>query len=201
LKATPTAIFSRRSGAPSLHLSLVEDLEARLKPSPEVEVTQLFEQLRNPLLRYSLSLGLAVHDAEEVVQEAFLALFRHVSDDKSRANLPAWMFRVVHNLGLKKRIRNLTHLKRHGEEKQELTREHPDPTPTAEEQLVVRQQQQRFWEILQTLPDQDRFCIHLRAEGLRYREIAEVLGISLGGVALSLQRSFARLRESEVRSV
>jgi RNA polymerase sigma-70 factor (ECF subfamily) len=35
--------------------------------------------------------------------------------------------------------------------------------------------------------------LHLRAEGLRYREIAGVLGISLGAVSLSLQRSFARL--------
>jgi RNA polymerase sigma-70 factor (ECF subfamily) len=36
----------------------------------------------------------------------------------------------------------------------------------------------------------------LRAEGLKYREIAQVLGISLGGVSLSLSRSLARLASS-----
>ena len=37
-------------------------------------------------------------------------------------------------------------------------------------------------------------CLSLRAEGLRYREIAEVLGISLGSVAASLEKSLSRLQ-------
>jgi len=43
------------------------------------------------------------------------------------------------------------------------------------------------------LPEEDRRCLVLRAEGLRYREIASVLEISLGSVALSLERSLTRL--------
>jgi hypothetical protein len=47
--------------------------------APEEEVTELFEQLRNPLFRYLLSLGLNTQDGEEVIQEVFLALFQHLS--------------------------------------------------------------------------------------------------------------------------
>ena len=46
---------------------------------------------------------------------------------------------------------------------------------------------------MQALPEQDRTCLALRAEGLRYREIARILGISLGSVADSLAQSFAKL--------
>ena len=45
----------------------------------EGEVVTLFDQFRIPLLRYVLSFGLAVHDGEEVIQEVFLALFRHLT--------------------------------------------------------------------------------------------------------------------------
>src|SRR5580692_12837222 len=72
----------------------------------EREVMDLFEQLRNPLLRYALSFGIPVHDAEEVVQEVFLSLFRHLQLRRSRKNLRAWIFRVTHNLSLKQRHAN-----------------------------------------------------------------------------------------------
>src|SRR5271154_1191338 len=77
------------------------------KPSEiEREVMDLFEQFRNPLLRYALSFGIPVHDAEEVIQEVFLSLFRHLQLGRSRQNLRGWMFRVAHNLSLKRRYAN-----------------------------------------------------------------------------------------------
>ena len=76
--------------------------ESSLQPSEsESEVILLFEQFRNPLLRYVSSLGLSVHDGEEIIQEVFLALFQHLRSGKSRRNLRGWIFRVSHNLALK----------------------------------------------------------------------------------------------------
>jgi RNA polymerase sigma-70 factor, ECF subfamily len=68
----------------------------------EQEVISLFDQLRTSLLRYLLSFGLSVQDSEEVVQEAFLALFRDLRAGKSRRHLRGWVFRVAHNLALKR---------------------------------------------------------------------------------------------------
>src|SRR6187402_2642145 len=59
----------------------------------QVEVLALFDELRDRLLRYSLSFGLSRHDAEDVLQECFLALFRHLQAGRSRENLPGWTFR------------------------------------------------------------------------------------------------------------
>jgi RNA polymerase sigma-70 factor, ECF subfamily len=72
----------------------------------EAEVMSLFEQYRAPLLRYAVSFGVPVHDAEEIVQEVFLALFRHLRLGRSRRNLRGWIFRVAHNLTLKQRYAN-----------------------------------------------------------------------------------------------
>jgi RNA polymerase sigma-70 factor (ECF subfamily) len=68
-----------------------------------------------------------------------------------------------------------------------------DPGPNPEDQLVSRQTQQRLLAVVDALPEQDRRCLFLRAEGLRYREIAEVLDMSLGAVSLSMARSLARI--------
>jgi len=51
--------------------------------------------------------------------------------------------------------------------------------------------------VIRALPARDRHCLFLRAEGLRYRDIAETLGMSLGGVAKSLARSVTRLMNAD----
>jgi RNA polymerase sigma-70 factor, ECF subfamily len=66
-----------------------------------------------------------------------------------------------------------------------------------EEQLHHRVRQEMLLAVVRALPEQDRSCLSLRAEGLRYREIADVLGISLGSVATSLARSLARLSRAD----
>ena len=42
----------------------------------EVEVVELFDELRDRLLRYLLCLGLSTQDGEDVIQESFLLLDR-----------------------------------------------------------------------------------------------------------------------------
>lgn len=162
-------------------------------PTPlEVEVTGLFDQFRGPLLRYLSSFGLNVADGEEVVQETFLALFLHLRQGKPRTNLQAWMFRVAHNLGLRRgqAIRRTV-----AAPLEEATQADPGLNP--EQAAAGQQRQQRLLAVVRVLPEQDRRCLYLRAEGLRYREISEVLGMSLGAVAQSLERSLARLARAD----
>ena len=58
-------------------------------PAPsalEREVVEHFDRMREPMLRYLAGFGLAMHDCEEVVQEAFLALFSvHLQRGRSRS--------------------------------------------------------------------------------------------------------------------
>jgi RNA polymerase sigma-70 factor, ECF subfamily len=166
---------------------------ASAKPSEsECEVIHLFDEFRNPLLRYVISRGLSLHDGEEIIQEVFLALFRHLQLGKSRRNLRGWVFRVAHNLALKRHTANKRALATFNSN-EALAERQPAAMLNPEEEVASSQRHQRMQAVLRALPEQDRSCLYLRAEGLRYREIAATLGISLGAVSIALTRSLARL--------
>jgi len=163
----------------------------------EEEVVVLFDQFRDPLLRYLSNFGLAPADGEEVIQEVFLSLFQHLHRGKSRENLRGWLFRVAHNLALKRRYRTRRELEARAEvDVGELA---IDPGPSPEAQMANSQTQQRLLAVVEALPEQCRRCLFLRAEGLRYREIAGILDMSLGAVSLSLARSLARIARAAER--
>ncbi len=159
------------------------------------EVTALFDAHRRPVLRYLLSIGLAIADAEDVAQETFLALFNHLRRGRPRTNLPGWVFRTAHNLGLKKR--RLVGRARAASGLFGDPRQAADTSLDPEARLAVAQRYERMCAALRALPERDRFCLSLRAEGLRYREIAKTLGISLGSVSNSMRRAAARLQEAD----
>lgn len=189
---------------------LVRELQAVLLPGAKAaapsessllaeEITNLFDQMRNPLLRYLVSFGLTPHDGEEIVQEVFLSLFQHLQRQGLRTNLRGWIFRVAHNLGLKRCNSNRVETKLFSTSENQEKELQPDPDPNPEEHLMNRRRRARLLAVVVALPEVDRRCLYLRAEGLRYREIVDVLGISLGAVALSLERSLNRLRQVDGR--
>jgi RNA polymerase sigma-70 factor (ECF subfamily) len=155
--------------------------------SLEAEVGSLFDTYRNPLLRFLLSLGLTGADGEEVIQEVFLGLFQHLRAGKPRDNLRGWLFQVGHNRALKWRQRRPAPILA------------PATMATPEELAIEKQTRRLLAAVIRALPEQERACLALRAEGLRYREIAGVLGISLGGVALSLERALTRIQRVHER--
>lgn len=161
------------------------------------EVTALFGQLRGHLLRYLLSFGAPVYDAEEIMQEVFLALFRHLEAGKPRTNLRAWVFKVAHNVALKRRYSGAQAHEQNIDTYHSEGVEWADPAPNPEEQAQQNQRRRLLRSVVRTLPEQDRWCLSLRAEGLRYREIAEILGISLGAVSLSLTGSVSWLGRAD----
>lgn len=184
--------FSSGSTLPWL-LSTPADADADVSRSLEAEVVGLFQELRDRLLRYLLFVGLPVHDGEEIIQETFLLLFQHLREGKSRKNLRGWIFRVARNLALKRRSANRTAGRRMVGFDETLTEQFAYGGDNPEQQLHSKQRQKRLWAVIEALPEVDQSCLHMRAEGLRYREIAKAMGISLGSVAASLARSLAKL--------
>ena len=85
-------------------LSRTRDCRAALL---EEELLHHFELMSSRLTGYASSFDLSRQDAEDVVQEVFLALFRHLQQDRPRDNLRAWLYQVAHNLALKRRLRNV----------------------------------------------------------------------------------------------
>src|SRR5688572_27129892 len=98
-----TAVASKDSSA--FGLSLPASLAGYGDSSPfvQAEVLRLFDDCSPRLRRYVRAFGLNTEATEDVVQEVFLQLFRHLQLGRSRANLRGWIFRVGHNLALKDR--------------------------------------------------------------------------------------------------
>ena len=70
-----------------------------------------------------------------------------------------------------------------------------DPRVSPEQELLSKELAQRLRAALSKLPEHQRECMLLRSSGLRYHEIADVLGITPSGVGTLVHRAMLRLRE------
>jgi RNA polymerase sigma-70 factor (ECF subfamily) len=156
---------------------------------PKRIAASIFEQQRLPVCRYLVSLGLRQAVASEIVQEAFLRLYRHLRSRGRCENLRGWVFRVAHNLAVNE-------LKRSGAAEAEPLGTEADPGGDPEQVLLRKERMRRMQAAMRALPRRQQECLHLRAEGLRYREIAQALGIGISSVAESVQRAMETLARS-----
>jgi len=165
------------------------------------KVVWYFEQLRLPVFRYLLRRTRDSGLAEELTQETFLRLCRHLREERPLENPKAWLLTVANNLAtdIHRNERNITDL-------DEITwKEIEDSRPglqTDPETLALQNERlDRLHIGVLNLTPLQRECLHLRAEGLRYREIADLLVISISTVADAVRRAtikLAREVDSEV---
>lgn len=64
----------------------------------EERVAHLYDELRSPLYRYLLCMRVLPEEAEEVIQESFLRLYKHLHAQGAEDILRGWIFRVAHNV-------------------------------------------------------------------------------------------------------
>lgn len=152
---------------------------------PKQIAATLFEQQRLSVCRYLTSLGLRPQVASEIAQESFLRLYRHLRSKGRSENLRGWVFRVAHNLAMNELRRAAAN--------GEILLDEADRARDPEQVLLQKERMHRIRDTIRMLPRRQQECLHLRAEGLRYREIAQVLGIGVSSVAESVQRALGAL--------
>lgn len=162
-----------------------------LKSEAARSASRHFEEKHGAVVRYLRSLCGSHADAEELMQEAFLRLYVEIRDHHEPPNVQAWIFRVAHNLAM-------DHFRQRGEAGMALSLEGirmdiADRAETQEQTVMERERRQRVDQALAWLSPQQRQCLELRAEGLRYREISKVLGIRISSVRTFIVRALARI--------
>lgn len=172
---------------PSLILS-----GSRSKESPEDEVAELFLTIREDVYRYLVTLGLTKEQAQESTQEAFLRLFAARINSESIENPRGWVFRVAHNIA----VRLTTRERIYSPLDPDMERTLLDPQANPELGAIAREQAIRFQAAVETLSPQQQQCLYLRAEGFRYREIADIMEISDSSVCEFLRRAITRLKKA-----
>jgi len=166
---------------------------AATPPAAWQNLAETFVELREPVCRYLLALGLPPAEAEEIVQETFLRLCQHLASDCAQPNLRGWIFRVAHNLARDEHRRRRRRPAESFDDDGMAPQSCADPVASPEQQAIERQRRLRLEAALERLPVNQRECLHLRAEGLRYREIAEVLGAGVSTVAEWVQQALKTL--------
>jgi RNA polymerase sigma-70 factor (ECF subfamily) len=131
-------------------------------------------------------------DAEDVVQESFIAAWRRLPEFRGQAAFSSWMYRIVTNrcLTLTRRRRETVPLE---PETQGLATSPGDEPAAATE---TRARLAALGEALAELPAEQRACWVLRhLHGLGYTEIGEILGVGPGAVRGRIHRARRHLAE------
>ena len=160
------------------------------KRAVDEQVLEAYEECRDDVYYYGLTLGLGPAQAQDVAQEVFLKLYMQLKDGEEIRSVRAWVFRVAHNEALKLRAKE----RNHAEISPEL--EPAAPTPSVEKRMVQDETRRRIQEAIAGLSPQQQQVLQLRAAGLRYREIAETIGIGTSTVNEFMRRAVARLRKA-----
>lgn len=168
------------------------------QPSPvadesdrEVQVARLFDLHYPSMLRLATLLG--ADDPENIVAEAYYEIYRKFRKLRTPDAAAAYLRSVVCNQ-TRMRIRHLQVARRHVEES-------VDTVASAETSALLRDDQQALIRALRELPARQREALVLRHWlGLKEKEIASTMGISVGSVKTHTARGIAALTHAlEVR--
>jgi RNA polymerase sigma-70 factor (ECF subfamily) len=192
------AMMASANGVPgdilSLRLDVAKpDTKEQGSDGIDEQTVRLYDSLRPSLYRYLLNVGLASQDVEEIVQETFLRLYRHLHNHGVDENLRAWIYQVAHNLSADFRKSRRKLVETTPELWGELSDSRPDNSPGPEDQVLRRERVMRVHRALSDLTKLQRDCVNLRVEGFRYREIAGILGVATSTVSGSLRNAITRL--------
>jgi RNA polymerase sigma-70 factor (ECF subfamily) len=164
--------------------------------TPQEYVSRSYEEYRNGIYRYLVALGIEPSVAQDVTQELFLKLFVAVCKGTQIQNVRAWVFTVASHLALS-HVRAENHRSSiSGDDVARWLESQAQPGVDPEKALLDRERARMLQEAILGLSPQQKICLHLRAEGLRYREIARILGVSVPTVAEFLRRAISKLRRA-----
>lgn len=162
-----------------------------LRLGDEAAFGQVFRAHYNALCRYAMGIVGDAENAEEVVQDVFLRIWEKRETLEITSSLKSYLFRAVHN-GC------MNHLERH--KKKVRLDEAPlkivHQADTSAPDIQSKELEKAIADALQTLPEQCRRVFELsRFEELKYREIAETLGISVKTVENQMGKALRLMRE------
>ena len=143
--------------------------------------------LKNELFRLALRITLNAADAEDVVQDTMLKVWKRRNDWEQIESIEAFCLTICRNLALD-RLRH----KDYQSQTLDMAADPVDASHTAnpEQMAVQRDRIQLVRQLINRLPERQRSCMQLRdIEGKSYRDIATILGITEQQVKVTIFRA------------
>ena len=151
---------------------------------------QIFRELRAQVFALCLHLTGGRAEAEDALQECFLAVHQAIGSFRGEARLATWVYRIAVRSALSVKARR----RAHGHAPLEEASSTPSPGDDPEAEAATRQDFRRFLDALARLPEEHRVVLSLFAiEGLGHAQIAEIVGVPAGTVWSRLHNARKRL--------
>lgn len=147
------------------------------------DARELFAEHGDAIYRFAVVLLHHREDAEDVVQETFLKLLRHLELGGDRTNLRGWLFTVAAHAARDRQRRRGRWIPWRPEHDRAV-----EAARLPDEDGRLRAAR----ETLRRLTPRDRLLLALRAHDLSYKDIAAVTGIRAASVGQLLARAAAR---------
>lgn len=157
---------------------------------------ELFNRHYRSLCNYAMRVVVVPEIAEEVVSDVFVKLWKNRENIEVHTSFEAYMYRAVRNQALDYlKLRSYRNRERDSLESVQWTLAHADHHTPVEE-IIFNEFYERIEGYICALPRQCQLIFRLsREEGLRYREIADRLKISVKTVETQMGRALKTLRE------
>ena len=178
-----------------------QDLIEQIRAGEEAPFEALLERYRDRVYRLAMSFTKNPADAEEVLQDIFLTVFRKIASFEHRSAFSTWLYRITVNTALMK-------LRSRGPVQESIDEYLPqftkdgrharmvvDFTQGPEKLLLRKEREQVLREAIEALPPDYKVVLALRdLEGLSNEEVAEIVGASVLAVKARLHRARLVLR-------
>ena len=146
----------------------------------------LYRSTHAGLYAAALAMMANSHDAEELTHDAYLRIWEASPGYKAQGTPMAWMLTVTRNLCLME-------LRRRGK-RADLSDEEWNAIPAKAEAVAAEDRAVLQDALAGLAPDERQIVLLHAASGLRHREIAKLLALSLGTVLSKYSRAIAKLR-------
>ena len=170
-------------------------LAERIRLGQADALGELYDRYASTALATALRVVGSREEAEDVVHEAFVAVWRKIDRfDAERGALRAWLMTVVRNRAIDRVRARRPRMDLDDADERSLLRTGPNPTWEA---ALARASAAEIQAALGALPDEQRQAVELAYfEGYTYREVADLTGVPPGTANGRLRLALAKLREA-----
>jgi len=158
---------------------------------------QLVEHHSQPIFRLAYRMTGNEHDADDVVQETFLRVYRQLGRFEERANFGTWLHRIAVNCALDL-LRSRGRIDRHrGGDPEEAEMTAASTDPQQDRLLLSAELRDQVAAAMERLSGNERTAFVLRHfEGMPVEEIGKTLGIHVNAAKHTIFRAVRKLREA-----
>jgi len=194
-------VANRKANAKSAADGASEEhqLVAAAKTGDRKALEALVKQHEARVYRFGRHMCRDTHDAEEVLQETFLAMTRSLADYRGAASLSTWLYSIARSFCIKKRRRSKfapEYIESLNGEADAAPLAVADPGRAPDEAVAAAQLKATLDRAIATLRPMYREVLVLRdVEGLTAPEVSESLGITVQAVKSRLHRAREQVRE------